>query len=179
MNFSTDPTIYAVPPPKSHKEVDIPTWTTMSQTKTEPNLYPDIYHHPEPCHHFLTGACRKRSICKFGHLTEDCPRHRPDLPPAESCNQENCVLRHAKLCSHHAKGRCLFGKRCALFHPAPPPDGFPILSIINDLQSQLKELQSENINLQKKVEYLRMESKKPPDIVGREHPGHGRDPAGH
>ena len=140
---TTGPPCYLYTPqhlqPSSHEEVNVvPTWTKISQTTKEHNPP------PAPCNHFLTGFCKRMSTCKFDHLTANCPSHRPDLPPEESCQLLNCVLRHPKLCLHFMNARCHFGERCLLFHlDLPTHELIPTYLFSALLQSLVENLQKQ------------------------------------
>lgn len=118
---------------KVHKEVKFPKWTEMSHTK-------------EPCHHFLSGFCKKGSQCQFSHSASNCPDYYPTPSGQDNtcANPTTCILRHPKLCLHFMNARCHFGERCLLFHlDLPTHELIPTYFFSALLQSLVENLQKQ------------------------------------
>jgi hypothetical protein len=107
------------------------------------------------CYHMLRGFCRRRDTCEYSHDTQNiqtCTRH------GSSCDDQNCNLRHPKLCTFFMQLRCHFGHRCLLFHPK---ESETLPSVVQRLQGTVKKLEEAVTKLWRKVEALKRPEPEP------------------
>lgn len=123
----------------------------------------------------MSGMCKKikTKSCQFSHvMPQNCEEHNPSLTGGKRCRKAGCTLRHPRLCFHHLRGGCFFGKRCWLYHSQHTHtedmkgvNDQQVNALINKIEKITRELDNLRSEFQQWKAELSEEpyNKKPPD----------------
>ena len=109
------------------------------------------------CWHNKLGFCKFQNKCKSTHVNKVCED--------QSCDIDNCDLRHPKTCNYYSKfGRCKFGEWCCYKHVKKPvklmkSEYSDLMNRVNQLEKQMEEKDSVIDKLENKMDSFVLKNK--------------------